>query len=164
MDESEFSEEDSKLAYDAMGFPPEKPREKSPADRAQEAREQGYSALKSAERAARKNDLAAAKKWTDTAKRMADIAAQLANTPMPKPSWEEEEEIREVLRERLTKLCNDNEYMRRWMVRRDIWEEMTAEAQRTGAPMPSPLPPPPPHWTDTLREDLRQRILAEIRC
>jgi hypothetical protein len=161
MDDPELSDEDSKLAYDAMGFPPEKPREKSPADRAHEAREQGYAALKSAERAARKNDLAAAKKWTDTAARMAEIAAKLANTPAPQSSWEEEEAVREELRERLTKFANDNYALHWWRIRHEIWEEMAAEAQRTGAPMPSSMPPRPPHWADALPEELRQRILEE---
>lgn len=159
MADPNFTDEESKLAYDAMGFPAEAPRLKSQADGAREAREQGYAALKNAERAARKNNFAAAKKWTDLANRMVEVAAELANTPPPQSSWEEEEALREVLRERLAKLCDDDEKLRRWRIRRDIWEEMAAEARRTGAPMPSPLPPRPPHWADALPEELRQRIL-----
>lgn len=157
---TEFTGEEDKLIKEALGFAPDDPREKTPGDRARDAHREGQAALKSAEKAARRNDLAAAKKWTDTAKRMADIAAQLATMPLPQPSWEEEEAIHQELSERLAKFCRDEMELQRWRLRREIYEEMAAEAQRTGGPMPPPMPPRPSHWADTLPEDLRDRIMA----
>lgn len=158
---NEFNDEEAKQVVEAMGFTPDDTHEKTPADRAREAHAQGHAALKSAERAARRNDLAAAKQWTATAQRMADIAAQLANTPLPLSSWEQSDEVREDLRARLTKIAGDEDALNRWRMRLEIWEDMNAEAQRTGAPPPSPMPPRPPHWSDTLPENLRRRILDE---
>lgn len=161
MHESDITEAEAKLMREALAGAPEPPEVKPPGDRALEARTQGYNALKSAEKAARRGDLAAAKQWTATAKRMADTAEQLANMPLPTPSWEEEEAIREELQRRLTRFAEASGARYRWRVRREIWEEMAAEAQRIGAPMPLPLPPCPPHWADALPEHLRQHILEQ---
>jgi hypothetical protein len=158
---AEFTEAESKLVREALAGAPEGPPVKSPGDRARDAHAQGHAALKSAEKAARRNDLAAAKQWTATAKRMADIADQLANTPLPEPSWEEEEAIRQQLVERFAKFCGDDDALNRWRMRREIWEEMAAEAHRTGASPPPPMPPRPPHWADALPEDVRRRVLGE---
>lgn len=158
---AEFTEAESKLVREALAGAPEGPPVKSPGDRARDAHREGHAALKSAEKAARRNDLAAAKKWTDTAKRMADIAAQLASMPLPQPSWEEEEAMREQLKARLAKFCGDGMALQRWRLRHEIWEEVTAEALRTGGPMPPPMPPRPSHWADTLPEHLRERVIEE---
>lgn len=158
---AEFTEAESKLVREALAGAPEDPPAKSSGDRALEARAQGYAALKSAEKAARRNDLAAAKRWTDTAKRMADIANQLANMPPPQRSWEEEQAINQELSARLARFSRDDMALQRWRLRREIWEEMTAEAQRAGGPMPPLMPPRPPHWADTLPEDLRERVIAQ---
>lgn len=157
----EFTPAESKLVREALAGAPEPPEVKSPADRALETRAQGQAALKSAEKAARRNDLVAAKQWTATAKRMADIAEQLANMPKPTPSWEEEKALRAQLLERLNRFGEDSANRYRWRMRREIWEEMAAEAQRTGAPMPSPMPPCPPHWADTLPAHLRERVFEQ---
>jgi hypothetical protein len=92
---------------------------------------------------------------------MADAADQLARTPLPPTSWEEQEAIREELHKRLARFCGDAHALSRWRMRREIWEEMAAEAQRAGAPMPSPMPPRPPHWADKLPDDLRRRIVDD---
>jgi hypothetical protein len=153
----DLTPEEKDRVREAMGFAPEGPREKPPGDRAREAHGEARAALRNAEAAARRKDHASAKMWTDTAKRMADVAAQLADTPLPQPSWEEEEAMRAELMGRISKLAGDEEARRCWQVRQEIWEELAAEARRTGAPMP----PRPHHWMDDLPEGLRQRLENE---
>ena len=160
MSEDLTPEEDARVR-EAMGFPPEGPREKSPGERAREAHGEAQAALRNAEAAARRRDHAGAKMWTDTAKRLADAAAQLANTPPPERDWKQEEGRLAEFRSRLLKLGTDAEALRFWRMRLEIWEEMAAEAKRTGCPMPPPMPPRPRTWMDDLPEDLRKRLEEE---
>jgi len=153
-------EEQTKIRA-ALRLPAETSRNDAPRDRARQAHFEARAALKSSEQAARRHDTAAAKEWTEIAKRQAAVAAQLANTPEPQSSWEEEEAMRVELMQRIDSLAGDDEALRRWEVRLEIWTEMAAEAERTGAPMPAPMPPRPPHWTDDLPEDLRDRLNEE---
>jgi hypothetical protein len=144
----------------AMGFGKyaDDVREESPA---REAHDEAQAALKAARRAAKRDDLAAAKRWTEIAKRMSEAAERLAKTPPPEPSWQEEEEMRDFLRERLRALGSDSQRLQAWQMRLEIWEEMAAEARRTGCPMPAPMPPKPRTWMDDLPEDLRKRLEAK---
>jgi len=157
----DLTPEEQARVREAMGFPPEGPREKPPGDRAREAHDEARAALRNAESAARRKDHAGAKRWADTAKRLADVAAQLANTPLPEPDWEKEESRLAEFRSRILKLGEGAMALTRWRMRLEIWEEMAAEAKRTGCPMPPPMPPRPRTWMDDLPEDLRKRLEEE---
>lgn len=155
--DTEFNEAEVRMIRQALDIPEDEPR-KTPHDEAHEAHAKATSALKSAERAARRGDYAEAKKWNDLAKHQSETAERLARMELPLPSWEEEEQTRAKLQEILTKYCSAAHEQLRWELRREIWREMAAEAERTGGAMPPPMPPRPPHWSDHLPEDLRRKI------
>ncbi len=117
-------------------------------------------ALKQAERASHKGDLAQAKKWTDVSAQMIAAYRRLDETELP-AQHEDEEALRADIRARVAKFVTGEQELERWEWRREIWEEMAAEAAKLGLPQPSPMPPKPEHWTDKLPEALRERYLAQ---
>jgi hypothetical protein len=163
MNDAKYTEHEARILREAMGFTEEETpvRERTRSDSARESYDSAEAAVRQADTAARRGDLAGAKHWSDVAKRLSEAAERLASTPPPEPSWEEQEKMRAVLMERISKLAEREEALRRWGVRKEIWDEMAAEAQRTGAPMPSPMPPRPHHWTDDLPDDLRKRLTED---
>lgn len=125
-----------------------------------QAQERADAALRRADLASRRGDVAGAKRWSDVAAKLSESARQLADAAPRLPEDEEEAQRAELLA-RLTRLAESSREMDRWQMRREIWEEMAAEARRTGAPLPPPLPPRPAHWTDALPDDLRAQLEKE---
>ncbi|MEJ0060270.1 MAG: hypothetical protein WDM79_12125 [Terricaulis sp.] len=145
---------------------PEPESENAAKERKEEIRaahQKGEAALRQAEKAARKNDLAGAKRWTDVANQMVATARRLDEFVAPPEDYREEEEMRAEIRGRIAKFVNEDVTLQQWEMRAEIHAELCAEAARTGSPMPAPLPPRPPHWTDDLPVDLRERLLREER-
>lgn len=125
-----------------------------------QAQDRAEAALRRADLASRRGDIADAKRWSDVAAKLSESARQLAETAPSLPADEEEAQRAELL-QRLARLADSDRELQRWQMRREIWEEMAAEARRTGAPPPPPMPPRPAHWTDALPEDLRERMDQE---
>lgn len=123
----------------------------------QQTQQRAKAALRHADLASRRGDVRDAKRWSDIAAKLSENARQLAEAPPILPEEQVEAQRAELLR-RLERLAQSDLELQRWHMRREIWEEMAAEAERQGAPPPPPLPPRPAHWTDALPEDLRQRI------
>lgn len=120
----------------------------------------GVAALKQAERASHKGDLAAAKKWTDVSAQMLAAYRRLDETELPS-TYEDEEALRADIRARVGRFVTGEQELERWEWRNEIWQEMAGEAARLGLPQPAPMPPKPEHWTDKLPEGLRQLYLAQ---
>lgn len=158
---SDFSpSEERSIGHALTAWLPASPAHDAASDHAKDkrqTRERAASALRRADLAARRGDLAAAKRWSDIAAKLSESANTLIEAAPSLPE-EKEEAQREELCRRLKQLADSDFALQRWEMRREIWEEMAAEAQRTGAPMPSPMPPRPAHWTDALPDDVRHRV------
>jgi hypothetical protein len=99
-------------------------------------RESAQSALKQAERAARKGDLASAERWSKTAERMSAAAAKLASLQPSGPSYEEEEALRRELWERLNNLASGQSDVIEWRRKHEIWLKARDQALLDGTELP----------------------------
>ena len=159
----ELNRDEKKLAREALdnAFGPiSKPPEDTRAAEIVKTHNRGQAALRQAEKAAYKGNLALSKKWTDVAQQMVAVQRRLEELTPQSLDPEQEEKLRAELRNRVAKFVEQDGGMQRWQMRREIWEEMAAEAKRTGAPMPSPMPPRPAHWSDDLSDELRLKLDA----
>ncbi len=99
-------------------------------------------ALKQAQAASRRGDIAGAERWSKTAERMAAAGASLAERAPP-GDWREEEATRAELRARLAKFVECDLEIQAWDAERDARAEAVGQAMLTGAPMPPALRPCP---------------------
>ncbi len=147
-------------ALETVLGPPLEEETDAHAEELRDLKRRGAAALKQAERAAHRGNMAEAKKWNDVAQQIVATARRVAEIEPQPPSHEEDEAIREELRARINKYVEQDGALTQWRMRREMWEEMCAEARETGAPMPKPMPPRPPHWSDKLPEDVRLKVLG----
>jgi hypothetical protein len=152
--------EERSIAQALSNWLPPPPAHEAASDHARDLKQtqkRADSALRRADLASRRGDLAAAKRWSDVAAKLTESVGQLSEAA-PRLPEDEEEAQREELCRRLAQLADSDLELQRWHMRREIWEEMAAEARRTGSPTPPPMPPRPAHWTDSLSDDLRQHL------
>lgn len=121
----------------------------------EDPRDQTRHALKQADRAVRRGDLAAAERWSRIAERMAEAARKLSEAPLDDPATAEA--IRAELRERFRRLAACAQAHVAWQREREAHERQCAQARRTGAPLPPPLAAAP--FTDN---HLKQIAKAEV--
>ena len=100
-------------------------------------------ALRQAERAAKRGDLAAAERWTKIAAQNQRQWEQFHARPVSPNCYEEEEAIRAELHRRLARFIGSSNDIYRWEVERDIYIEWVKRAEEAGGPMPPPLRPHP---------------------
>lgn len=106
-------------------------------------RKHAASALKQAERAARKGDLALAERWSKVAAQTTAAAERLAALPPEPDSCEDDEALRAEIRERLRRIVEVDYEMRAWDYERQIYDEYVERAAREGLPPAPPLRPCP---------------------
>ncbi|MGD9981817.1 MAG: hypothetical protein AB7H66_06785 [Hyphomonadaceae bacterium] len=107
-----------------------------------DAQERGDHAVRQAEKAAKRGDLALAERWSKVAMQIADAAAQLEAQRMAK-EWEDEEACREELKRRLIRFAELGQDVNAWEAEHAAWKLMADYSRRTGAPMPDPMRPHP---------------------
>ena len=98
----------------------------------------GDHALRQAERAAKRGDLAEAERWTKVAAQNQKQWEQLRTREL-EPEMEDPDEIRAEVLRRLARIraCSD------WESERDLYIDAVKRAEETGAPAPPPLRPYP---------------------
>lgn len=103
----------------------------------EDSRTQAHAALKQAQRAAKRGDLADAERWSKTAERLAAAAEKLGALPGVAIDDEAEEAaLRAEFMARLHKLVEVHEEGALWEAERELYERQCAEALRTGAAPP----------------------------
>ena len=103
----------------------------------------GDHALRQADRAAKRGDLAGAERWTKVATLNQKQWEQFQARPPVPDDFEEVEAIRAEFRRRLSRLSAFDDDVSRWEVERDVYIEMANRALESGTPMPPPLRPHP---------------------
>lgn len=96
-------------------------------------KEPGDYALRQAERAAKRGDLAAAERWTKIATQNQKLRAEAAARPAPPSTIEEEDALREELQRRLTRFAAYDADLESWRGERDLYIEHVKEG---GSPAP----------------------------
>ena len=102
----------------------------------------GDHALRQAERAAKRGDLAEAERWTKVAAQNQKQWEQLRARPPEsesEPESEDPDAIRAELMRRIMRFKVDSDARLRWEVERDLYIEAVKRAEETGAPAPPPL-------------------------
>ena len=100
-------------------------------------------ALRQAERAAKRGDLAAAERWTKVATLNQKQWQQFQARPAQPSPEDDEDAIREELKRRLARFSTFSHAVYRWEVERDLYIEAVKRAEETGAAPPPPLRPHP---------------------
>jgi sRNA-binding protein len=113
-------------------------------------------ALKQAQRAAKKGDLANAERWSKAAERMASAAGHLKQAAPPPD--DNEKERRAELRRRFARMVDVKHDVRAWEEERDHYYAQLASACENGTEPPPQLRP---HPCGPLGDDDYLRRLAE---
>lgn len=103
---------------------------------AENPRDEAVAALKQAENAARRGDVAKAERWTKTAERLAASAERVAALP---PPTDDDEALRAELRRRLQRYAVADLSFQRWEAERELYEASLFAAIVNGAEPPPAL-------------------------
>lgn len=102
--------------------------------------ERGEHALRQAEKASKRGDLAVAERWVKVATQAALAAERLQAQPV---DLEDDEAVREELKRRLARFCTFSQEVCNWEAEYEAWKLCAAHSRRTGAPAPPPMRPHP---------------------
>jgi len=103
------------------------------------SKQQAEAAIRNANRAAKRGDLAEAERWSKTAERLGVTAEKLAAVAHDSSSTDDEEWLRTVFIARLERLREVWDEGVLWEAEREIYERQCAEARARGADLPPPL-------------------------
>lgn len=123
-------------------------------------RAEAEAALKQAQRAAKRGDLAAADRWSKTAERLSLTLERLGLAGEPPEDSAaraaEEEKLRTEFIARLQRLADAAYQQQQWEAEREERERLAREAIKTGAPPPPALRERP--YTDRQLEKLAEAV------